>query len=302
MEEQIKLEIYNEKLLDIIKPGQKLRKIAGGFQFTEGPIWHNAEQHLTFSDIPASRIYRWHRERGVEIVCENARKPNGNAYDLQGRIITCEHAASRLTRRNADGTGEEVLASHYNNLELNSPNDVVVKSDGSIYFTDPRFGRRDSPVGVPREQQLSFQGVFRLEPETGELIVVADDFENPNGLCFSPDEKKLYVNDSPRSHIRVFDVKADGTLENGRQWAVTAGDGPGVPDGMKIDTAGNLYCCAQGGIHFFDENAACLGVLRMPEQTANFTWGDEDLRTLYITASATVYSVRVEIPGVKNYT
>ena len=177
-----------------------------------------------------------------------------------------------------------------------------MKSNGDIYFTDPRFGRNPSRVGVPRKQELLFQGVFCFNPNLKELKILADDFVNPNGLCFSLDERLLYVNDSGKNHIRVFDVKEDGSIDNSRIWAHTIGDGPGVPDGMKIDSEGNLYCCAQGGLHFFDKNANYLGVLKMPEQTANFTWGDEDLCSIYLTATTTVYRIKTNIPGIKNYT
>jgi gluconolactonase len=150
---------------------------------------------------------------------------------------------------------------------------------------------------VPRPQQLPFQAVYRLDPATDSLAPVATDLENPNGLCFSLDEKRLFVNDSPRRHIRVFDVQPDGALANGRVWAETTGEGVGGPDGMKLDSAGHLYCCGPGGIHIFDQEAHCLGVIRMPEQTANFCWGDDDLQSLFICASTALYRVRVQVPG-----
>ncbi len=190
-----------------------------------------------------------------------------------------------------------VLASHYNGLELNSPNDIVVRGDGAIYFSDPNFGRRPTRYGVPRPQQLPFQAVFRLDPAAGALTPVADDFDQPNGLCFSPDETRLFVNDSPRGHIRVFDVLPDGSLRGGAVWAEVRGAGPGVPDGMKLDAAGNLYCAGPGGIHIFDPHAACLGVIRTPEQAANFCWGGADLRDLFICASTTLWRVRVRVAG-----
>lgn len=293
----IQLEIFNQKILELIDPHQNLEKVVTGFEFIEGPIWDFNGDHLIFSDIPTSKIYRWSAQNGIHVLVNGTYKANGNCYDLQGRILTCEHATSMVSRRNSDGTDHEILVSHYHGKELNSPNDIVVKSDGSIYFTDPFFGRNPSRVGVPRPQQLSFQGVFRFEPNSGELTLLADDFGNPNGLCFSTDEKLLFVNDSPRSQIRVFDVHSDGTLTNSRVWAETKGEGPGVPDGMKVDIHDNLYCCAQGGLHFFDSSANYLGILRIPEQAANFNWGDRDQLSIYIAASTTVYKVRVKIPG-----
>jgi len=302
MAEKIKLqlEVFDDRIFDIFDPGEEIETLETGFQFIEGPAWHSKEKHLTFSDIPASKIYRWSEKTGLTVLVDGSNKSNGNTWDLEGRLVSCEHVTSVVSRRNADGTGREVLASHYDGKELNSPNDLVVKSDGSIYFTDPRFGRNGknaARVGLFREQQLSFQGVYRLEPDRGRLILLADDFGDPNGLCFSTDEKLLYVNDSPRFHIRVFDVKPDGTLENSRVFAETKGEGPGVPDGLKVDIHDNVYCTAQGGLHIYDKTGKYLGILKMPENTANFTWGDDDFRTLYMTASTTLYRVRGKVPG-----
>ncbi|GAA0181289.1 SMP-30/gluconolactonase/LRE family protein [Clostridium sediminicola] len=292
----IKLEVFDEKIFDIISLEQELKVVASGFTFIEGPIWNEKEKHLIFNDIPESVTYKLDKNGDVSIVIKDNNKSNGNCYDNKGRIISCEHTKSRLSMMNVDGSNRKVLISHYNGKELNSPNDVVVKSDGTIYFTDPRFGRNPSRVGVPREQELNFQGVFKLCSETHELTLLADHFENPNGLCFSKDERQLFVNDSPRKTIEVFDIDNDGNLDNKRIWAVTEGEGPGLPDGMKIDSEGNLYCCAQGGLHIFDKNARCLGVVHIPEQLANFTFGGSDLKTLYLAASTTVYTIRGKVP------
>jgi len=232
---------------------------------------------------------------GVNTFRKPCAQSNGLTWDRQGRMIVCEHATSRLTRIEPDGR-VTVLASHHGDKELNSPNDVVVKSDGGIYFTAPTYGRMEY-YGNPRPTQLAFRGVYRVEPEVKKLTLLADDFGQPNGLCFSLDEKRLFVNDTERKHIRVFDVKADGTLTNSRVWAETVGEGKGAPDGMKIDTEGNIYCCGPGGIHVFDPGAACLGVINVPEQTANFCFGDDDFRSLYVTASNSLYRFRVKISG-----
>ena len=241
-------------------------------------------------------MYRWDVAHGATVFRQPSHKANGNTLDRQGRLLTCEHATSRVVRQELDGR-LTVLASHYDGKELNSPNDIVVRSDGAIYFTDPTFGRRPTRYGAPRPQQVAFQAVFRLDPATGALSPVADDFDQPNGLCFSPDETRLFVNDSPRGHIRVFDVSPDGELRGGAVWAEVRGEGAGVPDGMKLDAAGNLYCAGPGGIHVFDPNATCLGVIRLPEQTANFCWGGDDLRDLFICASTTLWRVRVSVAG-----
>ena len=220
---------------------------------------------------------------------------NGNAYDGQGRLVTCEHSSSRVTRTELDGT-ITVLATHYDDKELNSPNDIVVRRDQTIFFTDPDFGRRPR-FGIPRPSELPYRGVYLIRPD-GELRLLADDFDQPNGLCLSLDETRLFVNDSPRRHIRVFDVDGD-RLTGGEVWAETGGaEGERTPDGMKFDSAGNLFCVAPGGIHVFDGEGVRLGVILVPENVANFAWGEDDLRSLLITASGSLYRVRVEVPGI----
>ncbi|MFN8484311.1 MAG: SMP-30/gluconolactonase/LRE family protein [Anaerolineae bacterium] len=289
------LELRNPRLHSIVKPDAELEQIAAGFIFTEGPAWDPHAQRLTFSDIIGDCMYQWREGEGVSVLRRPSHMANGNTYDREGRLLTCEHATSRVSRTSRDGA-YEILASHYDGKELNSPNDIVVKGDGAIYFTDPTSGR-SARYGVLRDQELPFQGVYRLEGDTQALTLLVDDFSKPNGLCFSLDERRLFVNDTDRLHIRVFDVLADGTLATGQVWAETVGEGVGRPDGMKLDAEGNLYCCGPGGIHVFDPDAVCLGVIRMPEHTANFQWGDADLRSLYITASTSVYRLRVERPG-----
>jgi gluconolactonase len=219
---------------------------------------------------------------------------NGNAYDNLGRLVSCEHATSRVTRTEKDGE-IKILASHFEGKELNSPNDIIVSEKGAIYFTDPTFGRMEY-YGVLRECELEVRGVYMIDND-GQLSLLADDFDQPNGLCFSDDESKLFVNDSMKNHIRVFDINADGTLKGGSVWATLESDGEGVADGMKIDTAGNMYCCGPGGIHILDSNAKSLGVIEIPEAAANFTWGESDMKSLFITASSSLYKLRVKIPG-----
>jgi gluconolactonase len=273
-----------------------LEKLADGFEFTEGPIWHPYEKHLTFSDMPNDHMRRWSAAGGITTFRKPCNRSNGNTYDRQGRMLTCEHATSRVTRTAADGK-ITVLASHYNGQELNSPNDIVVKSDGHIYFTDPTYGRMPY-YGVERPTQLTFQGVYRMDEDGGNLTLLAADFQQPNGLCFSPDEHRLFVNDTERMHIRVFDVRSDGRLSGGSVWAELTGEGQGGPDGMKIDSAGNLDCCGPGGVHVFAPDAHCLGVIRVPEVVANFTWGEDDMQSLFLTASGSLYRARVRTAGV----
>lgn len=270
-------------------------KLADGFLFTEGPLWNAQERSLLFTDIPGNRIHRWRAGAGVEIFRHPSNMANGLTADRQGRLIACEHATSRVTRTESDG-GISVLASHYQGKELNSPNDVVVRSDGAIYFTDPDYGRRDY-YGVARESQLAFRGVYRIAPDGTDLTLLANDFAQPNGLCFSVDESRLFVNDTERGHVRVFEVAADGSISGGAVWAEPSGSGPGVPDGMKTDSQDNLYCTGPGGIHVFDRSARCLGVIRVPEVVANFTFGGDDLCTLFIAATHGLYRATVGVPG-----
>ena len=284
----------------IIENGAGFEELASGFEFIEGPAWQVDSQSLYFSDIIGNTMYHWSAARGVTVYRQPSHMANGNTWDREGRLLSCEHALSRVSRTGTDGK-YEILASHYLGRELNSPNDIIVSRSGQIFFTDPNSGRGPR-FGVEREQELDFQGVFRLDPETGELSLLADDFVLPNGLCFSTDESRLFVNDTRRQHIRVFDVTADQSLTNSRVWASTDGDLPGVADGMKLDSAGNLYSSGSGGIHVFDPQGQALGVIRTPQVAANFTWGGENLTEMLITASTTLYRLRVKIPGYRPLT
>jgi len=293
----MKVDICSPIVNEIIDPLQELECIVTGFQFVEGPIWNPKEYSLIFSDILGNSIYHWTPVTGVRTLRYNSYMANGNTYDREGRVITCEHATSRLTRTDFANNGQlEVLATHYQGKELNSPNDVACKSDGSIYFTDPNSGR-GAGYGVPRKQELDFQGVYRLDPNDLSLTLLIDDFSKPNGLCFSTDERQIFIDDTDHSHICVFDVNDDGTLKNGRIWAKLENVGIGVADGMKVDREDNLYCTGPGGIHIFDSAGNYLGIIHMPEHTTNMSWGDEDLSSLYITAGASVYRIRTQVPG-----
>lgn len=289
------VEIRDDRFRAVVGETVELERLGSGFDFTEGPIWHHREQHLTFSDMPGNHMRRWSEAGGVVTFRKPSNMANGNAYDRQGRIVTCEHATSRVTRTGLDGS-IEVLATHWGDKELNSPNDIVVKSDGGIYFTDPTYGRLEY-FGVPREPELAFRGVYRIEDEGGRLSLLADDFAQPNGLCFSVDESRLFVNDTERGHIRVFEVAGAETLSGGEVWAEVTGEGDGAPDGLKVDRDGNVYCCGPGGLHVFAPDATCLGVIRVPEVVANFTWGDEDMRSIFLTASTSLYRARSNTPG-----
>ncbi len=293
------VEIRDERFREVVGDDVHFEQLGAGFEFTEGAIWNHEDGFLIFSDMPGNVMRKWTPEGGpngnIEVFRQPSNMANGNYYDSRGRLITCEHATSRLVRAEPDGS-ITVLASHYKGKELNSPNDVIVKSDGAIYFTDPIFGRVEY-YGVPREQELSHQGVYRVNPDGSDLTLLASDFEQPNGLTFSLDESRLFVNDTPKGHIRVFDVKPDGDLTNSRVWAEVTGDGDGVTDGLKKDSAGNVYTTGPGGIHVFAPDATCLGVMHVPEVLANFTWGGDDFRSLFATASTSLYRTRVNVPG-----
>jgi gluconolactonase len=290
------VEIRDRAVLDIIGDDVGVEQVATGFGFTEGIVWDKARRQVIFSDMKHDHMRTWSAEHGVRTYRQPSNKANGNAFDPDGRLVSCEHATSHVVREERDGT-LTVLASHWKDQELNSPNDIVVKSDGTIYFSDPTFGRIREDVGVPRPLTLDFRGVYRVGPNGGDLTLLVDDFEQPNGLCFSLDEKRLYINDTPRKHIRVFDVAADGSIEGGRIFGETTGELPGAPDGMKIDRDGRVYCTGPGGIHVFAQDGRCLGVVLTPERPTNLCWGGDDLRTLYITAQTSIYRARLKTPG-----
>jgi len=247
---------------------------------------------LLFSDIPANRIYKWSPDKVLTVFRDPSGNSNGLTYDRESRLIACEHGNRRLSRIEKVGS-YTVLADRFRGKRLNSPNDVVVKSDGAIYFTDPPYGI------IPEEQELPFQGVFRFKPETKELTLLVDDFEKPNGLAFSPDETVLYVADSStRRHVRTFDVKDDGTLGNSRLFAEIRSNLPGNPDGMKVDVEGHPYVAAAGGVWVFSQDGKHLGTIRTPEIPSNCAFGDEDWKTLFITARTSVYHIRLSVPGI----
>lgn len=275
-----------------------VRQIGSGFTFTEGPLWHPVERYLLFSDMPGDVRRRWDGS-GVQEVLRPSNKANGLTYDADLNLLACEHATSTVSRFGPDGT-REVLASHFEGKELNSPNDLCVHSDGSIYFSDPWYGRM-AGYGVERPRQLGFQGVFRIAPgQKGaepQLLVDRYMFSQPNGLCFSPDEKLLYVDDTEQCNIRVFDVGPDGTLANGRLFASGLKDSlkPGVPDGMKCDAEGNVWVTAPGGIWVYNPAGQLLGKVPIPELPANLAWGGDDWRTLFVCASTSVYAVDTKV-------
>lgn len=287
---------------DLIAPNAPVHQIGSGFIFTEGPLWHPVEQNLIFSDMPGDVRRRWSPEAGTVEILRPTHKGNGMTYDADLNLLVCEHSSSSVTRFRPDGT-REILTSHFEGRELNSPNDICVKSDGCIYFTDPTFGRMEH-FGVPRPLEMGFQGVYMLRPDHrpgDEAILVSDRymFGQPNGLCFSPCERWMWVNDTEQANIRMFDVAPDGQLVNGRIFAsgIKEDARPGVPDGMKSDTEGNVYLTAPGGLWVYDFHGLKLGEIDVPEQTANLHWGGPDWRTLYVTAGTSVFEIPMKAQG-----
>jgi gluconolactonase len=281
---------------DLIDLDASVARVATGFKFTEGPIWHPLDHYLLFSDMPGDVRRRWDPEQGVAEVRRPSNKCNGMTYDEKLNLIVCEHATSLLVRERPDGR-REVLASHFEGKELNSPNDVCVRSDGSIYFTDPWYGRMRG-FGVERPRVLGFQGVYRVTNAGAlQLLVERDLFVQPNGLCFSPDETALYVNDTEGALIRTFRVAADGSLSRGEVLAsgIRSEAEPGAPDGMKCDAEGNVWVTAPGGVWVYARSGVLIGKLRVPEAVGNLAWGGEGFRTLFLTATGSLYVVRTKV-------
>ena len=262
----------------------EVKQVATGMRFLEGPVWNAANGRLLFSDLRGGRIYSLQPGGKPDVFIEPSFRANGNALTASGEMITCEHGDHAVVRRGMDGA-REVLVDAYEGKALNSPNDVVVKKDGTIWFTDPDYG-----VGHrPKEQEHNH--VFCFNPENKELRSVVADFDKPNGLCFSPDEKLLYIADSGSPHhIRVFDVSEDNRLSNGRIFVVIS---PGHPDGIKCDGKGNVWSSAGDGVHVFAPDGSLTKKIPVPETPSNLCFGGQEGQTLYITARTSLYSVDV---------
>jgi len=266
----------------------KPEQIASNLKFTEGPVWH-PDGYLLFSDIPADTIYKWKPDNKLEVFRSPSGNSNGLTFDKELRLIVCEHGGRRISRIESDGNVIS-LADQYKGKKLNSPNDVAIKSDGSIYFTDPPYGIQ------PEQKELNFQGVYRISPD-GELKLLLDDFDKPNGIVFSPDEKILYIADTARKHVRAFDVNDDGVLANGRIFADLSAEKTHGPDGMKVDVQGNIYITS-GVTWIFDSDGKHLGDIVTPEAPANCAFGGKDNKTLFITARTSVYKVQLKVAGI----
>jgi len=262
----------------------RVQKLAGDMGFLEGPTWH-AGGFLVFSDIPNNELKKWTKDGGVTTFRKPSQNANGNTIDLQGRLVTSEHSGRRISVTEKDGT-VKALVEKFDGKKFNSPNDVVVKSDGTLWFTDP-------PYGLPRDQQKEQEGnyVFRFDPKAGKTAVLIKDFDRPNGLVFSPDEKKLYVADSGTpKHIRVFEVKGDGTVSEGKVFCKID---KGGPDGIRCDADGRIWSSAGDGVQIFATDGSLIGKILVPESPANLCFGGNDGKTLFITARKSLYSIPV---------
>jgi gluconolactonase len=282
----------------IIDTSQSIQELASGFGGelgpAEGPVWWKEGGYLLFSDIHNNKRMKYTPGQGVTLFKEPTNRANGLTRDLQGRLVACEHETRRVTRQELDGS-ITVIANSFQGRRLNRPNDVVVKSDGSIYFTDPNGNF------VPEQWDLSFPGVYRVTPDLGTMTLLSDNFVGPNGLAFSPDESVLYIIDARRRQIRAFDMLPNGTLskQTERLFADLGGSEPGNPDGMKVDTAGNVYSGGAGGIYILDPKGKKLGrIVHGYPATTNIGFGGADWKTLYFTSRNQLGAVNVKIPGI----
>jgi len=282
---------------EVLPPTAALEQVATGFEFTEGPLWDPRAGSLLFSDIPANRIYRWAEGVGAQVYREPSGKSNGLTWDSEGRLLACEHLNRRVSRMDRDGS-VTTLAARYDNRRLNSPNDVVCSSRGRVYFSDPPYGIQSESQGALAEQEQPLNGLYMLRPGDAEPVLVGADFERPNGLAFSPDEETLYVNDTPRYHVRAFQVHEDGTLDEGRVFVhFSAEHGEGRPDGLKVDQEGNVYTTGPGGLWIVSRDGDPVAHVRTPEKGTNCAWGDDGY-SLYVTAGTSIYRLRTRVHGI----
>jgi gluconolactonase len=296
------LEFVDKRFYDLVVPTAFVDTLYQGCRWAEGPVYFADGNYLVWSDIPNNRLLRWVPDSGVSVFRADSNFANGNTRDRSGRLISCEHGGRRVSRTEPDGS-ITVIAERHRGKRLNSPNDVVVKSDGSIWFTDPTYGIMSDYEGHKAEPEQAGCYVYRVDPGDGAIEVVADDFVKPNGLAFSPDERVLYIADSGATHdpggphhIRAFDVVDGRRLSNSRVFAVIS---PGFPDGMRIDVNGNVWTSAGDGVQCYAPDRALLGKIRLPEAVSNLCFGGPKRNRLFITATTSLYAVYVGTNGMQ---
>jgi gluconolactonase len=303
MTAHLKIVRYDDRFGDLVDSEQDVMTVVSEIGSGEGPSWNPLTQSLIFCSVVAEKLCRWSARDGFSILRSDSNISSGTCYDAQWRIVCCEQTTHRIVRMHADGSGYEVMVSHYADLELNGPNDLVVHSNGGIYFSDPNFSRRATVISAMSKTPQPVQGIYRIDPVSKQITLATDRAGNPNGLCFSTDEARVYVADTALSRILLFDVAPDHTFRNRRVFAVTRGTGRGLPDGIKADSAGNVYCAAQGGVHVFNPGGTCLGIINTPGATDNICFnlcfGGGDGRQLFLCCLDGVYSVRVRVPGAR---
>ena len=298
--------MLNKRLLNVVERDYKPERIVTGHVFTEGPVWHALERHLTFSDVRESVLYRWTESGGETIFRAPSDHANGNTYDHEGRLVTC---AGRTVTRTEHGGAIEVIAEYFGAARLNKPNDVICAPNGDIIFTDPTFGMRDEN-GEPLEREYPFSGVFRISATDGSLTPLVDSIAWPNGLAMTDDGRTLYVNDSFERVVYAFPMGEDGSAGSARLFASLASDaGRVLPDGMKLDSLGNLYVAANNpdGVWVFGPDGSLLGMIGLPSERnthgtteggpSNLAWGDDDWRTMFVTVAGSVYRLPMNVPG-----
>ena len=290
-----KFEIFESNFKLMINDNSQLMILYSGAEWSEGPVFIKNRNMVVWSDIPNDRMLSWTPKAGVEIFRSPSGYSNGNFLDLQGQLLTCEHGNRRISRTNKNGEVVTIV-DNFNGKKLNSPNDLVVKSDGSIWFTDPPYGILSDKEGHKSDSELEGNFVFRYDPIVDKLTLISDDFDKPNGIAFSPDEKLLYIADSGNpKNIRVFNVSEDGeSINKGRGFAEIS---PGVPDGFRVDTDGIVFTSASDGIQVFNPSGVMLGKILVPERTANCAFGGKNRETLFITASTSLYSIAMNAKG-----
>lgn len=293
-------ELIDPKFGSYVLGNAPVKQLATGFDWAEGPVWMGDANCLLFSDIPNNRIMRWSPDNGLSIYREPSNYSNGHTRDHQGRLISCEHGARRVTRTEHDGS-ISIIADSFEGKRFNSPNDVVVKSDGTIWFTDPHYGIMTNYEGYQSEQELPCQ-VYRAEPDTGKLTAIVTDMNCPNGLAFSIDETKLYVVDTGRifsddkQHIKIYDIAADNSASNG---AIFHKVDAGISDGIRLDSEGNVWSSAGDGVHCINPSGRLLGKILIPEVVSNICFGGRAKHVLYITATTSIYKISLNVKGIQ---